>query len=81
MTCRTNGYCEYYLVSATPLLTELQTTAALSWFLLAMAMHPEVQAKAQAELDRIVGPDRLPQVANRDALPYIAAVMRKVFRW
>lgn len=46
-----------------------------------MALHPEVQAKAQAELDRVVGPDRLPQVADRDSLPYIAAVMREVFRW
>lgn len=46
-----------------------------------MVLHPEVQAKAQAELDRVVGPDRLPQVADRDALPYLTAVMREVFRW
>lgn len=48
---------------------------------MAMALHPEVQDKAQAEIDRVIGPDRLPQVADRDSLPYVTAVMREVLRW
>ena len=39
------------------------TTHALivHWFL-AMVLHPEVQKKAQEELDSVVGPDRLPDL-------------------
>ena len=46
-----------------------------------MALYPEVQAKAQAEIDRVVGPDRLPQISDRDSLPYLTAIMQEVFRW
>lgn len=53
----------------------------LSWFLLAMALHPEVQAKAQAELDCVIGMERLPRVEDKDALPYTLAIMKEVFRW
>lgn len=41
--------------------TTMSTTGA---FLLAMIMHPEIQAKAQAELDRETGGDRLPTLAE-----------------
>nr|BAL05146.1 cytochrome P450 [Phanerodontia chrysosporium] len=57
------------------------TTAVLSWFYLAMALHPEVQAKAQAEIDQVVGNERLPRIEDRDSLPHVCAVMREVFRW
>ncbi|GJE86654.1 cytochrome P450 [Phanerochaete sordida] len=57
------------------------TTSALSWFFLAMALHPEVQAKAQAEIDKVIGDGRLPRVEDRDALPYVSAVMQETFRW
>ncbi|KAG6908985.1 hypothetical protein DXG01_002474 [Tephrocybe rancida] len=58
------------------------TTASSSQaFLLAMAMYPEVQAKAQAELDAVVGNDRLPDFNDRASLPYIDAVVKEVIRW
>ena len=44
-------------------------------------MHPEVQAKAQAELDAVVGPDRLPEHSDRVSLPYINAVVLEALRW
>lgn len=50
-------------------------------FFLAMAIYPEVQAKAQAELDAVVGPDRLPEFADRDELPYVNAIISELFRW
>ena len=53
----------------------------MSWFFLAMALHPEVQAKAQAELDAVVGPDRLPEFSDRTALPYLNAVIKEALRW
>lgn len=41
----------------------------------------DVQKKAQAEIDAVVGNDRLPTFADRPNLPYIDAVVSEVFRW
>ena len=46
-----------------------------------MVCYPEAQKKAQAEIDAVVGRDRLPSLADRPQLPYITAVMNEVFRW
>jgi Cytochrome P450 len=48
---------------------------------LAMALYPEVQKKAQAEIDAVVGPNRLPDFHDRLSLPYINAVMKESARW
>ncbi|KDQ64958.1 hypothetical protein JAAARDRAFT_116817 [Jaapia argillacea MUCL 33604] len=50
-------------------------------FFLAMTHFPAVQALAQAELDAVVGPDRLPSLADRDRLPYLEALTNEVLRW
>ena len=47
----------------------------------ALANNPEVQKKAQAELDAVVGRDRLPSIEDRPALPYLNAVMKELNRW
>ena len=39
-----------------------------------MTLYPEVQKKAQEEIDRVVGNDRLPSFADYDNLPYIRAM-------
>ena len=46
-----------------------------------MALHPEVQKKAQAEIDAVVGPNRLPDFHDRPSLPYINAVLKESSRW
>jgi len=56
------------------------TVSTLTTFILAMTLHPEAQKRAQAELDNILG-DRLPTFADKDALPYVTAVMKEVLRW
>lgn len=48
--------------------------------MLAMVLHPEVSQKARAELDRVVGTDRLPDFADRPSLLYLECVIREVFR-
>ena len=48
---------------------------------LAMALYPEVQKKAQAEIDAVIGPNRLPDFEDRPSLPYINAVLKEVMRW
>ena len=46
-----------------------------------MALYPEVQKKAQAEIDVVIGPDRLPDFQDRPSLPYINAVVKESMRW
>ena len=48
---------------------------------LAMALHPEVQKKAQAEIDAVVGLNRLPDFEDRPFLPFINAVVKESMRW
>ncbi|KAF8444949.1 cytochrome P450 [Boletus edulis BED1] len=55
--------------------------SAIHSFFLAMILFPEVQAKAQAELDAVVGSERLPSFNDRDFLPYINAICKEVLRW
>lgn len=46
-----------------------------------MTIYPEVQQKAQAEIDAVVGSSRLPSSQDRDSLPYINALMKELLRW
>ena len=48
---------------------------------LALVLYPEVQKKAQAEIDAVVGPNRLPEFEDRPFLPYINAVVKESMRW
>ncbi|KAJ7075369.1 cytochrome P450 [Mycena belliarum] len=50
-------------------------------FVLAMALHPEVQKKAQSSLDELLRSERLPDFSDFERLPYLAAVVNEVFRW
>lgn len=55
--------------------------AALTGAMVALIHHPHVQARAQAEIDLIVGRDRLPNFTDMDELPYVSAICREVMRW
>ncbi|KAI0726382.1 cytochrome P450 [Fomitopsis betulina] len=50
-------------------------------FFLAMMCFPEAQSKAQEEIDRIVGNERLPTLSDIDDLPYVRALTWDVLRW
>jgi cytochrome P450 len=50
-------------------------------FFLAMLLNPDVQAKAQAEVDRVVGKDRLPEFSDEKDLPYVQAIVNECLRW
>ena len=62
-------------------MTVSQTDVALSAFLLAMAMYPDVQKKAQSELDMVVGIERLPEFSDLSSLPYLNALIKELWRW
>ncbi|KAF3906918.1 hypothetical protein AA313_de0203533 [Arthrobotrys entomopaga] len=57
------------------------TTITLTAFTLAMILFPEVQRKAQEEIDRVIGTNRLPRAEDRESLPYIDAVVKETLRW
>ncbi|KAF8879274.1 cytochrome P450 [Infundibulicybe gibba] len=57
------------------------TVSYVHTFFLAMAMYPEVQKKAQAEIDSVTGGARLPCFDDRDSLPYVNAIIKEVLRW
>jgi cytochrome P450 len=57
------------------------TVGAVVSFFLAMLVYPEVQAKAQAEVDRVVGKDRLPVLEDAEHMPYVQAVASECLRW
>lgn len=57
------------------------TVITLTIFTLAMIMFPNVQRKAQEEIDRVVGPNRLPNFDDRDRLPYTNALVKETLRW
>jgi cytochrome P450 len=55
--------------------------AVMAWWTLAMLAYPETQARAQAELDAVVGRSRPPTFADYSSLPYIRAMVKEVLRW
>lgn len=36
---------------------------------------------AQAELDAVIGPQRLPEFGDRPSLPYMNALVKETLRW
>ncbi|KAF9458365.1 cytochrome P450 [Collybia nuda] len=57
------------------------TVSAAQFFFLAMAMYPNVQRRAQAEIDSIIGSNRLPNFHDRESLPYVNALIKETMRW
>ncbi|CAE6541012.1 unnamed protein product [Rhizoctonia solani] len=47
----------------------------------AMARYPEVQEKAQREIDEAVGSNRLPTMEDRAHLPYVEQLLTEIVRW
>ncbi|KIY48566.1 cytochrome P450 [Fistulina hepatica ATCC 64428] len=63
------------------LLAAVDTTwTTLSLFVIMMLIHPDVQRKAQAEIDHILEGTRLPTFADRESLPYIDCIVQEVLR-
>ncbi|KAJ7251337.1 cytochrome P450 [Mycena rebaudengoi] len=57
------------------------TTAALGTFFLAMLANPEVQKKAQEEIDAVIREGYLPSFDDEESLPYVSAIVKEVLRW
>ncbi|KAH0427496.1 cytochrome p450 [Colletotrichum camelliae] len=57
------------------------TAAQLLTLILAFALHPEVQRKAQAEIDEVCGSERSPRWDDFEKLPYINCIVKEGMRW
>ncbi|KAL1744246.1 cytochrome P450 [Schizophyllum fasciatum] len=57
------------------------TVSIILNYFIAACKYPEVQKKAQEEIDRVVGTDRLPTIADRPNLPYVEALVTELYRW
>ncbi|KAF8308929.1 cytochrome P450 [Clavulina sp. PMI_390] len=57
------------------------TNYFVQWFIYCMIEYPEVQQKAQEEIDRVVGQNRLPTFEDYQRLPYLEAVVKEILRW
>ncbi len=56
------------------------TSAFLNSWILYMCLHPDVFKKAQEEIDRVIGPDRLPTFEDEMSLPYVRALIKELLR-
>ncbi|KAK7037695.1 hypothetical protein VNI00_010921 [Paramarasmius palmivorus] len=56
------------------------TGAVMKTFILFMVAHPDVLEKVQAEMDAVVGPERLPLFEDQERLPYFMACLKEVLR-
>ena len=60
---------------------DVQTASAILTFFLMMTLHPEVVNKAYAEIQSVIGSNRLPTIDDRPLLPYIDCVVKEVYRY
>lgn len=65
---------DFFIAGAIPI------GATLDFLVLMMLLHPDVQQKAQKEIDAVVGKDRVPQLSDKPQLPYLEAVLMELQR-
>nr|QQO98481.1 FrzL [Cladobotryum sp.] len=53
----------------------------LGVFIMANILHPDAVRWVQEEIDRVIGPDRLPSFDDMAKLPYLNAYLLEVMRW
>ncbi|CAG0896474.1 unnamed protein product [Darwinula stevensoni] len=56
------------------------TSNTIRWCVLFLLCHPEIQEKLQAEVDDVVGRDRLPSLNDRDRMPNTEAFIMEAQR-
>ncbi|XP_071500555.1 cytochrome P450 2U1-like [Diadema antillarum] len=56
------------------------TSNLVMWTLLHLAYYPELQEKVHAQIDAVVGRDRVPTIEDRSSLPLITAITQEILR-
>lgn len=57
------------------------TSSSLISFIMAIACNPEVQKKAQQQIDAVIGVERTPQWEDYADIPYVAQIQKETLRW
>ena len=57
------------------------TSTTLRWAFCLLCARPEAQRRVQAEIDRVVGPNRPPSVADRQLMPFTEAFLMETQRF
>ncbi|KZS88698.1 cytochrome P450 [Sistotremastrum niveocremeum HHB9708] len=70
-----------YVANALYLAGADTTVAAMLTFFFIMVLYPDIQSQAQAEIDRIVGNDRLPEIGDKENLPYVNGLLKEILRF
>ena len=58
-----------------------KTYSTLQAALVGLSLYPDVLQRAQAELDDVVGGDRLPLFSDLGSLEYVCAIVKEALRW
>ncbi|XP_072035944.1 cytochrome P450 2U1-like [Amphiura filiformis] len=56
------------------------TATTMEWCCLYMMAHPDIQKKIQDEMNSVVGRNRLPQLSDKNNLPYTRAALLEIQR-
>lgn len=56
------------------------TATTIEWAMAELIRNPEKMKRAQAELDEVVGRDRMVEESDAERLPFLRAVVKEVFR-
>ncbi|NXT77592.1 CP2DK protein, partial [Zapornia atra] len=76
------NYNNLRLVTADLFIAGSETTSTtLRWAFLYMLLHPEIQSKVQAEIDKVIGRERSPAMKDQASMPYTSAVIHEVQRY
>ena len=68
----------YLIILLTPI---IETASSITSLFQVLVLFPQVQRRAQAELDLVIGRDRLPTLDDRPRLPYVEALRKELMRW
>lgn len=74
-------YVDMAILASAFMIGGVETTASImQWFTALIPAYPDIQKRAQEELDRVVGRGRLPTLADEANLPYCHAIIKEVER-